>query len=442
MLPHLKKFIILTHFNLKYHPVNVFRLQNWHSLFKFEQANLQTMRILNYFFFGAVLCLPFLHACKGQSKNEHKTKQKLIGGGCDGCELMYVGMPKLINAIDTSAGWTEDGQKLMITGLVLKLDGIIPAANVIIYYWQTNAKGYYSPKKEMAQKAIRHGQVRGWVKTDKNGKYTIYTIRPAAYPNRSEPAHIHISIKEPHIANEYYIDDLVFDDDELLLAKQKKKPSENRGGSGILRLLLKGKLQIAEHNIILGLNIPNYPTVTTIEKQSGLAVGEDQPSFIPYHAWGPDKGTRTCPVCKYGRYHGLVYYVGNFPNWNEIKQWLTFLEQESSKRNKYLKAYFVYGNENGYQREKREGELARIGEELNLKYLALTFVPSMNDKESDAYLNKINPRVENTFIIYRYRTIIAKLIDLKPSVKNYDKLTTIFNTTKGDFFNLSAPVYH
>ena len=393
--------------------------------------------ILNYFLFGAIICLPFLHACKGQSKNEDKTKTKLIGGGCDGCELMYVGMPKLINAIDTSAGWTEDGQKLMITGLVLKLDGVTPAANLIIYYWQTNAKGYYAPSKEMDEKAIRHGHIRGWVKTDQNGKYTIYTNRPAPYPDRSEPAHIHISIKEPLLANEYYIDDLVFDDDKLL-----KKSSENRGGSGILRLLLKSNLQIAEHNIILGLNIPNYPTTTTIKKQSGLAVGEDQPSFIPFHAWGADKGTRTCPVCKYGRYHGIIYYVGNSPNWAEIKQWLTFLEQESSKRNKYLKAYFVYGNENGYQKEKRESELAKTGEELNLKYLALTFVPSMRDKESEANLNKIDPMVENTFIIYRYRTIIAKFINLKPSAENYDKLATILNTTKGDFFDLPTPVYH
>lgn len=82
----------------------------------------------------------------------------------------------------------------------------------------------------------------------------------------------------------------------------------------------------AEHNIIPGLNIPNYPETKKSEKQSGLQLGEDNPSFIPYHAFNPDKGTRACPVCKYGRYHGIVYFVGNNPNWNDIKKWLTFLE--------------------------------------------------------------------------------------------------------------------
>ena len=40
-----------------------------------------------------------------------------IGGGCDGCELMYIGMPEQINPTDTSAGWhIKDGHKLLITG--------------------------------------------------------------------------------------------------------------------------------------------------------------------------------------------------------------------------------------------------------------------------------------------------------------------------------------
>jgi protocatechuate 3,4-dioxygenase beta subunit len=72
------------------------------------------------------------------------------------------------------------------------------------------------------------------------------------------PAHIHPSIKEPNIDNEYYIDDFVFDDDKLLTS-EKRKEVENRGGNGILKVAISGDLQIAERDIILGLNIPNYP---------------------------------------------------------------------------------------------------------------------------------------------------------------------------------------
>jgi protocatechuate 3,4-dioxygenase beta subunit len=185
-------------------------------------------------------------------------KKKLVGGGCDGCELMYVGMSKNIQSIDTSAAWTEKGQKLLITGTVYKLGGKIPEPNVVIYYWQTDNNGYYSPKDGIDEQAIRHGHIRGWVKSDENGNYSIYTIRPAPYPNDDMPAHIHTSIKEPNINDEYYIDEFVFDDD-ILLTNKKRKTLENRGGSGVLRVLIDKDMQVAEHNIMLGLNIPNYP---------------------------------------------------------------------------------------------------------------------------------------------------------------------------------------
>ena len=392
-----------------------------------------------------LMLLSILTGCSGQTKNSNPNQQtntpsinKLVGGGCDGCELMYIDIPTNISSVDTSAGWAAKGQKLLVTGTVFKHDGKTPVPNVIIYYWQTDHNGYYLPKQGLNEKAKRHGHIRGWIKSDEHGKFSIYTIRPAPYPNENIPAHIHTSIKEPNIDNEYYLDEFVFDDDRLLTGA-KRKALENRGGSGILRVLISGDLQIAEHNIILGLNIPNYPVELEQEKLSGLHIGEDQPSFIPFHAWGPDKGTRTCPVCKYGRYHGIVYFVGNNPNWVEIKKWLTYLEQESVTRSKYLKAYFVYGNELNYNKDDRRKELERIGLELNLKNIALTFVPSLTDTESEVNLNKLNPAVENTFVIYQHRTIIEKYIDLTATQDNFKIMSTTLDKTKSEYFNLEEP---
>ncbi|MFZ1785567.1 MAG: hypothetical protein WAU23_10225 [Ferruginibacter sp.] len=393
-----------------------------------------------------VLLFSCLTGCNGQSKTNTATQnnieaKKLIGGGCDGCEIMFIGMPTTISSVDSSAGWTEKGQKLLITGKVYKNDGRTPASNVIIYYWQTDNNGYYSPKPGMNEKAKRHGHIRGWVKTDDKGNYSIYTIRPAPYPNENIPAHIHTSIKEPNIDNEYYIDEFVFDDDKLLTG-EKRKALENRGGSGILRVLISGDLQIAEHNIILGLNIPNYPDSNKTEIRSGLEIGEDNPSFIPYHAFGPDSGTRTCPVCKYGRFHGILFFVGNKPNWEDIKKWLSFLEQESITRSKYLKTYFVYGNEKNYSKDLRQKELENIGIELNLKNIALTFVPSLTDSESEVNLNKINPGVENTFIFFKHRTIIDKFINVNATPYNFHVISSTLDKTKGDYFNLSEPKHN
>jgi len=397
-------------------------------------------RILNIGLF--FLFLTSLTSCNGQIKKEEtptrNSKNKIVGGGCDGCELMYAGMPKNIKSVDTSSAWNEKGQRLLVTGKVLKLDGVTPEPNVIVYYWQTDSEGNYS--KGMG-KSERHGHVRGWVKSDKQGKYSIYTIRPGNYPNTDIEAHIHLSIKEPNIEDEYYTDNLVFSDD-IKLTGTKRKKLKNRGGSGILRVLIDKEMQVAEHNIILGLNIPNYPTSTNNRIKSGLEIGEDNPSFTPFHAWGPDKGTRTCPVCKYGRYHGIVYFVGNNPNWTEIKEWLTFLEQESVEREKYLKAYFVYGNEIGYSKSSRQKELEQLGKELNLKNIALTFVPSFSDTQSEVHLNKINPKAENTIIIYKHRNIIGKYIDLKPTKENQIKVSKMLDKTKSKYFELPEPKHN
>jgi protocatechuate 3,4-dioxygenase, beta subunit len=237
---------------------------------KVETLNHHTIsKSIIFLLFAALFNM--LTSCMAQSKDKtsasNKTEpNKIVGGGCDGCEIMFVGMPNMMDAVDTSAAWREAGQKLLLTGTVFNHDGKTSAPDVIIYYWQTDNNGFYSPKPGMDERAKRHGHIRGWVKTDSNGKYSIYTIIPGPYPNEDMPAHIHTSIKEPTIDNEYYIDEFVFDDDKLLTT-EKRKALENRGGSGILKVLESGDLQIAEHNIILGLNIPNYPTVMKNEKK-------------------------------------------------------------------------------------------------------------------------------------------------------------------------------
>ncbi|RYZ28233.1 MAG: intradiol ring-cleavage dioxygenase [Chitinophagaceae bacterium] len=389
----------------------------------------------------AVLCSTII-SCKGQKTQADKngTKVQSVGGAFENSEFTYYAIPKTIGSIDTSAGWKLNGQKILLTGIVYQIDAKTPAPNVLLYYYQTNSEGRYlhkaeekrsMPPNELGQ---THGYIRGWVKTDKEGKYYIYTIRPGTYPTNDEPAHVHITVKEPNDIKEYYIDDFVFDDDKLLNSARRKK-LENRSGSGVLRLVKKDELLIGERNIILGLNIPEYPEKTT-GINSGKNIGEDILSFIPYHAWGPDKGTKTCPICKYGWYHGILYFVGNNPNWDEIKKWLAFLEMESEKREKYLKVYFVYGNEKGYSKIDRDTELARLGNELKLEKVALTFVPAFSDSQSEIDLNRINQEVENTIVVYKRSRIVDKFINLKPTQNNFNLIKERLDQTINEYFTL------
>jgi protocatechuate 3,4-dioxygenase beta subunit len=285
----------------------------------------------------------FLTSCKGKtnesrssiSLDNHNKLQPAAAAGYDE-EFTYYGISKIESSSDTNAGWSQNGQKLLLTGIVYQSDGKTPAPGVLIYYYHTNTEGKYlhkpEEKKSMPPNELgqTHGYIRGWVKTDSSGKYYIYTVKPGVYPTHDEPAHIHATIKEPNGIMEYYIDDFVFDDDKLLTSAKRKK-MENRCGSGVLRMVERGELQIGERNLLLGLNIPGYPVKNTVTINSGRNIGEDVFSFMPYHAWGPDKGTRTCPVCKYGWYEGILYFVGNNPNWAEIRQWLVLWKRKVRK---------------------------------------------------------------------------------------------------------------
>ncbi|MBN8790565.1 MAG: hypothetical protein J0I84_26095, partial [Terrimonas sp.] len=178
---------------------------------------------------------------------------------CEGCEAIYessVPFEKL-KAVDKLPDATWDGKKpLGINGVVYKADGKTPAANVIIYVYHTDETGHYPRKGNEKGWAKRHGYLRGWLRTNEKGEYKFVTLRPAAYPDGTEPAHIHVIIKEPGL-NEYYIDEFLFDDDPIL-TEEKRKKLENRGGSGIIKLFDVGNMYKATRNIYLGKNIPGY----------------------------------------------------------------------------------------------------------------------------------------------------------------------------------------
>ena len=399
-----------------------------------------------YFHIGLLyIFCNILTSCKGQTNDINQIQP--VGGSFENSEFLYYGISKNISPTDTSPGWKQQGQKILLTGIVYQQDGKTPASNVLLYYYHTNTEGKYlhkpgekrsMPPNELGQ---THGYIRGWVRTDTKGSYSIYTVRPGTYPTNDEPAHIHITVKEPNNLKEYYIDDFVFDDDPLLTSAKRQK-LENRCGSGILRMVQKGGLQIGERNLILGIHIPGYQKTTITEIKSGNDIGEDVFSFTPIHAWGPDKGTKTCPVCKYGWYHGILYFVGNSPDWFEIKQWLQFLETESILREKYLKVYFIYGNNSEYNKRNREHELEQIGKDLHLEKIALTFVPSFSDTESEINLNHISQTADNTFILYKRSRIISKYINLKPGDINFSLVKQQLDHSINEYFDLPQPHYN
>lgn len=212
--------------------------------------NQSKMRFLN----SIVLLLLIAGSCRGQA--EKQSDSRLVGGPCEGCEAIHEYGDKVLTSVDTLPAFDKYKPQIRITGTVFNKDGVTPAKDVILYIYHTNRDGIYETRSDEKGWAKRHGYIRGWIKTDTTGKYTFYTFRPGAYPNGSEPEHIHITVKEPD-KNEYYLSDYLFSDDTLL-TPQRKRNLNNRGGVGIVDPVYRNNIIEFKRDITLGLNIPDY----------------------------------------------------------------------------------------------------------------------------------------------------------------------------------------
>ena len=153
---------------------------------------------------------------------------------CEGCEAIYEHPHDDLDRHVTIPGQNEPGEPLVLTGQVVHPDGTTPAPDVVMYVYHTNADGVYPTRGDETGWKHYHGYLRGWLKTDAEGRYEIRTIRPGTYPSRTEPAHVHVIVKEPE-RQEYWIDSFHFEGDPLLTAEVRAE-MDDRGGSGIVEL--------------------------------------------------------------------------------------------------------------------------------------------------------------------------------------------------------------
>ena len=121
------------------------------------------------------------------------------------------------------------GEALVVTGVVTRRGR--PAAGVLVYAYQTDMTGRYTPPPGATGLDARHGRLRGWLRTGPDGGYRIETIRPVAYPGFPDPAHIHLTVTPPGEPDRW-IDDIVFSDDPRLTSAWLDR-QEGRGGPGL-----------------------------------------------------------------------------------------------------------------------------------------------------------------------------------------------------------------
>jgi len=105
----------------------------------------------------------------------------------------------------------EPGERLIVSGKVFGPDGKTPLAGASVYVYHTDAKGLYTPGPTNDN---RNPRLRGYMRTDAEGRYEYSTIKPAPYPNNRIPAHIHYVVNAP--GHKERIFEIVFEGDPLI----------------------------------------------------------------------------------------------------------------------------------------------------------------------------------------------------------------------------------
>ena len=125
----------------------------------------------------------------------------------------------------------EPGEALVISGVVFKADGRTPIAGASVYVYQTDAKGAYAVDDA---RASNNPRLRGYLRTDAQGRYEYRTVRPGSYPGTRNPGHIHYHVNAPGHAERVF--EIVFEGDSLIPEQWKRDAKNPQSGVAIVRL--------------------------------------------------------------------------------------------------------------------------------------------------------------------------------------------------------------
>jgi protocatechuate 3,4-dioxygenase beta subunit len=120
----------------------------------------------------------------------------------------------------------EPGKKIKVLGVITDPSGK-PVPDALVYMYQTDAKGWYAAERPHVggnEGDTRQARIFGYVRTDKEGKFELHTIKPSGYPQSDLPAHIHVHVWKDGFKN--LVNEFLFDDDERLVGEIRKS-SEN-----------------------------------------------------------------------------------------------------------------------------------------------------------------------------------------------------------------------
>lgn len=102
-----------------------------------------------------------------------------------------------------------EGERLVLTGIVLRPDCKTPVVGASIDFWHCDHKGAYDIKTPDEKIAPENFRFRAMAQTDKDGRFVFETVVPGrygippglegfeAYAGQTRPAHFHLTVTHP-----------------------------------------------------------------------------------------------------------------------------------------------------------------------------------------------------------------------------------------------------
>ena len=187
----------------------------------------------------AATALPLITSCRSDAIAQRSGNEVLDAirknARPRGAEAMgAIDFPDKIGPKFDLASDKDKGELMKISGTVYRPDGKTPAASTLIYLYHTDTEGYYG----RSSNEHKHGRYRGWMLTNREGRYAFVTIKPAPYPEQRWAAHIHMTVTTP-TAREDWIDSILFEGDRLISSRERDEAGR-RGGFNPIVSLKKG----------------------------------------------------------------------------------------------------------------------------------------------------------------------------------------------------------
>jgi protocatechuate 3,4-dioxygenase beta subunit len=141
---------------------------------------------------------------------------------------------------------SEPGAPLVIHGRAYAADRRTPLANAVVFAYHTDREGLYDKPAAGAHS----WRLRGWAKTDAEGRFEFRTIRPGAYPGRNIAEHVHFTLFTTS-GERYHAGELNFADDKFVSAAERASSERAGEFGGVRPVRREGSVQHVDYRLVL-----------------------------------------------------------------------------------------------------------------------------------------------------------------------------------------------